>query len=64
MNSAAGITGAGRGRGNLENHWKHEASLKEANDAISIDQVHELYRDSSSKPLHPELKEKLAGWLK
>jgi len=37
--------------------------LKETNDAISIDKVQELYRDSSSRPLHPELKEKLARWL-
>ncbi len=37
--------------------------LKEANDSISIAQVQELYKDSASKPLHPELKEALARWL-
>jgi len=37
--------------------------LKEASDYISIDQIQELYRDSSSKLLQPELKEMLAGWL-
>ncbi len=31
--------------------------LKEANDAISITRVKALYKDSASKPLHPELKE-------
>jgi len=37
--------------------------LKEANDAISITQVKALYKDSASKPLHPELKETIAKWL-
>ena len=37
--------------------------LKEANDAISITQVKALYKDSVSKPLHPELKETIARWL-
>jgi len=37
--------------------------LKGANDAISITQVKALYKDSASKPLHPELKETIASWL-
>ena len=38
-------------------------ALKEANDSLSILQVKALYQDSASKPLHPELKETLSGWL-
>ncbi len=38
--------------------------LKEANDTISITQVKALYKDSASKPLHPELKETIARWLR
>ena len=37
--------------------------LKEANDAISMTRIKALYRDSASKPLHPELTETLARWL-
>jgi len=37
--------------------------LKEASDYISIGQIQELSRDSSSRPLQPELKETLSGWL-
>ena len=38
--------------------------LKEANDTISITRVKALYKDSASKPLHPELKETIARWLR
>ncbi len=37
--------------------------LKEANDAIPMTRIKALYRDSASKPLHPELIETMAGWL-
>lgn len=37
--------------------------LKEVNDAISITQVKAVYKDSASKPLHPELKEIISRWL-
>jgi hypothetical protein len=37
--------------------------LKEANDSISITQVKALYKDSASKPIHPELEEIISRWL-
>jgi len=37
--------------------------LKEASDYISIGQIQELSRDSSSRSLQTKLKETLVGWL-